>query len=80
MALPELSDEQRRDALAKAAAARQVRAEVDHDRDVGEIHRLDEQRLSAVSGEASASHIVQGTQGDPLRELLVHRAGDCGGP
>ena len=28
MALPELSDEQRRDALAKAAAARQVRAEV----------------------------------------------------
>lgn len=28
MALPELSDEQRREALAKAAAARQVRAEV----------------------------------------------------
>lgn len=28
MALPELTDEQRRDALAKAAAARQVRAEV----------------------------------------------------
>ncbi len=64
MALPELTDEQRREALAKAAEARRTRAEIK------ELLRTGSLTLGEVLERADTDDIVAGTKVLPLLEAL----------
>jgi len=64
MALPEMTDEQRMQALAKAAEARRTRAEIK------ELLRTGSLRLSEVLARAETDEIVAGTKVQPLLVAL----------
>ncbi|WBT07771.1 integration host factor, actinobacterial type [Corynebacterium sp. SCR221107] len=64
MALPQLTDEQRKEALAKAAEARKARAELKEQLKRGEI------TLKEVLGKASTDEIIGKTKVSALLESL----------
>ena len=64
MALPQLTDEQRKEALAKAAEARKARAELKEQLKRGDIS------LKEVLAKASSDEIIGKTKGSALLETL----------